>query len=132
MIVLGESYSKIPDIFELAKSELAEHIEYYGYADSKADYYRMLAWSDIVVSTADHEFFGVSMLEASFLGCYPLVPNRLVYPELYPVECLYNTHNQLYNRIKKIALNPSLVRNSEIFIDYQRFDMKGFHRILFD
>ena len=37
----------------------------------------MVSSAHISISTADHEFFGVSMVEAAQVGCYCLVPNRL-------------------------------------------------------
>jgi hypothetical protein len=43
-----------------------------------------------VVSTALHEFQGLSVLEASQAGCLPLVPDRLCYPEMYPADCRYD------------------------------------------
>jgi len=58
-----------------------------------ADLYpHLLRRSDVVVSTAHQEFFGVSIAEAMTCRAVPLVPNRLVYPELLGPElaqCLY-------------------------------------------
>jgi glycosyltransferase involved in cell wall biosynthesis len=43
---------------------------------------RVLQQADVIVSTARHEFFGLSVLEAMSAGVVPLLPNRLSYPEL--------------------------------------------------
>ena len=58
---------------------------------SKEEYYKLLSRAKVVVSFALQENFGFSILEACFLGCIPVVPNRLVYPELYSEKYLYNT-----------------------------------------
>jgi glycosyltransferase involved in cell wall biosynthesis len=58
----------------------------------EATYRKLLQRSDIVVSTARQEFFGVSVAEAMAGGAVPLVPNRLAYPELLGPDlaaCLY-------------------------------------------
>ena len=58
---------------------------------SKEEYYKLLSRAKVVVSFALQENFGFSILEACYLGCIPVVPNRLVYPELYNEKYLYNT-----------------------------------------
>ena len=42
----------------------------------------MLSNADVIVSTAHHDFFGVSVVEAISAGAYPLLPRRLAYPEI--------------------------------------------------
>lgn len=81
--VIGERFPESPGVFEEARAILGEHVDRWGYLESRDEYVRTLLDSDIVVSTADHEFFGVSMVEAAAAGCYPLVPQRLAYPELF-------------------------------------------------
>ena len=52
-----------------------------GHMRSKSDYYRLLGAARVVVSCARQETFGISMVEGALLGCYPVAPNRLAYPE---------------------------------------------------
>jgi glycosyltransferase involved in cell wall biosynthesis len=60
---------------------LGDRLVWNGFADRDA-YVELLNGSDISVSTADHEFFGVSIVEAVAAGCCPVLPARLSYPEL--------------------------------------------------
>ncbi len=64
VIVLGESFRDIPEIFPLAKAQLAQHILHFGYVRDRQKYYKLLTQGTIAVSTAIHEFFGLAMLEA--------------------------------------------------------------------
>jgi len=80
--VIGESFRDKPDVFEQARLEFSSHIERWGYQQSRDDYQRALSEADVIVSTANHEFFGIGVVEAVAAGAYPLVPNRLSYPEI--------------------------------------------------
>jgi len=91
----GESFGEVPPIFAEYKAKLDKHIAHWGYMASKEDYFKVLDESDIVVSTARHEFFGISVVEAIQAGCYPLCPNSLVYPEYLDAEFLFNTREQV-------------------------------------
>jgi len=84
LIVLGQHFERCPAVFGHAGEKLKKHILHYGYAEDKQEYLKLLAQGDIVVSTAGHEFFGMAVLEAVRCGCYPLVPDRLAYRELFP------------------------------------------------
>ena len=89
LVVLGEKFKDYPPIFDEAQERLKEHIVQFGYAESRQEYLDALTQCDIVISTAQHEFFGISVMEAVRAGCVPLLPNRLVYPELFGEQYLY-------------------------------------------
>ena len=80
--VLGESYRRTPECFAVAREEFAEEIDHWGYLESETAYANCLRESDVVVSTARHEFFGIAVLEAVSAGCLAVVPNCLAYPEV--------------------------------------------------
>jgi glycosyltransferase involved in cell wall biosynthesis len=79
--VMGEQFRQSPDVFDSARKEFADHIDRWGYQQERSDYEAALSEADVFVSTADHEFFGFSVLEAAAAGAFPLVPEKLAYPE---------------------------------------------------
>jgi glycosyltransferase involved in cell wall biosynthesis len=81
-VVGGREGVNTPPVFEEARERFRERIVHWGYQDEYDDYVAVLSESDVVVSTSQHEFFGISVLEAVACGCYPLVPKRLAYPEI--------------------------------------------------
>ena len=89
LIVLGQSFQRRPDIFDEAQEKLAHKVLHFGYVESRQEYIKLLCQADIVVSTAIHEFYGISVIEAVRAGCIPVLPNRLSYPELFPAEYLH-------------------------------------------
>jgi len=80
--VLGQRFSEVPDMFVTAKEHLTEYINQWGYLEDRNEYTQTLLDSDIVVSTADHEFFGIGIVEAIAAGAWPILPDRLSYPEI--------------------------------------------------
>ncbi|MBN1605203.1 MAG: DUF3524 domain-containing protein [Polyangiaceae bacterium] len=102
--VIGESFADVPDVFAQARRDLAAHIDRWGYQRPRAEYEATLRESDVVVSTARHEFFGLSVMEAVSAGCVPVLPDRLVYPELFPKSALYDgTIRGLVDRLAELA-----------------------------
>lgn len=89
LVVMGESFASQPAIFAEARQRLAGRILHFGYVASRREYVNWLKVGDIVISTALHEFYGISVIEAVRAGCLPLLPNRLSYPGLFPGEFLY-------------------------------------------
>jgi glycosyltransferase involved in cell wall biosynthesis len=81
--VVGEQFREMPEVFAGACEEFADRIECWGYQKSRAAYFGVLRRADVFVSTARHEFFGLSAIEAALAGSYPLLPKRLAYPEVF-------------------------------------------------
>jgi len=61
----------------------------------KPRYYDLLADSRVAVSFAVAENFGIGMVEAAMLGCYPVVPDRLSYRETFPLDERYPDERDL-------------------------------------
>ena len=91
LYVVGQSFQTKPACFEKVKSILQEKIKHWGYLESASDYRALLPQMDLVVSTALHEYQGLSVLEAAASGCHVLVPNRLAYPEWFHGDALYES-----------------------------------------
>lgn len=101
LVVLGESYNKAPKVFEKAKEELNDRIIHWGFAASFKEYAYWLWRSDILPVTSIQDFFGGSIVEAMYCDCYPLLPNRLAYPEHIEEAYLYG-QGELKERLKNL------------------------------
>ena len=56
---------------------------------SKDEYYKLLSESKVVLSTAFHENFGISMVEGYHHWCIPVAPNWASYKEIFDKKYLY-------------------------------------------
>ncbi|GEM_PF-14044 len=81
--VIGERFRDVPACFDRARRQFARCIDRWGYQQRRADYLAALREADVIVSTADHEFFGLSVVEAVLAGAWPVLPRRLAYPEIF-------------------------------------------------
>nr|XP_054931748.1 glycosyltransferase-like domain-containing protein 1 isoform X1 [Dermacentor andersoni] len=131
---LGQKFDELPCRSPLpcpaaslvgVREQLGDRIRQWGPLPDREQYLALLREADVVVSTAHHEFYGVAMLEASLLGCYPLCPNRLVYPEIYPPCCRYNTWRQLVKRLRSFCLRPEAARRMAPKLDRSRFSWES-------
>jgi glycosyltransferase involved in cell wall biosynthesis len=95
--VIGQSFRDRPGVFDDARKSFSDHIDHWGYQITRADYESVLRQADAIVSTANHEFFGISLVEAMASGAYPLVPNRLSYPEIIGQSRIKNKEQFFYD-----------------------------------
>ncbi len=105
VVLAGENQRQKPTEFLKAKQALGERVIHFGYVDNFADYARYLWEADLHVSTAQQDFFGISVVEAIYCGCYPLLANRLNYPYLIPAEfhedLLFDSDEGLYYLLQR-------------------------------
>jgi glycosyltransferase involved in cell wall biosynthesis len=109
--VIGQSFRDRPDVFARARKIFSGHIDHWGYQKTRPGYERVLKQSDVIVSTANHEFFGISVVEAIAAGAYPLIPDRLSYPEIIGLAQIENAEQFFYdgsprdlaNKLRRLA-----------------------------
>jgi len=96
LVILGQSFEQHPEIFDKTWERLGHRLLHVGYVADRKKYYQWLRRGTIIVSTANHEFYGMAVIEAVRAGCRPLLPDRLSYPELFPRDYLYHDEELLH------------------------------------
>ena len=128
LVILGESFSKSPKVFEESKKEFVNQIVHWGYVDSFEEYAKWLWKSHIIPVTSNQEFFGVSVMEAMYCDVWPIVPNRLTYPELIPEifhkNNIYKTEEGLFKKILWSINNCNDLAQYNIASIPERFDWR--------
>ncbi len=114
LVLAGQNQRREPEEFLAARERFAGEIVHYGFAPDFGAYARLLWSSHIMVSTARHEFFGMSAVEAMHCGCHPLLPNRLNYPSLVPAEFLYGTQQELVERLATLLSEQGWLRGDGV------------------
>jgi glycosyltransferase involved in cell wall biosynthesis len=128
LVILGESFRQQPGEFLEAQRRLGERVRHAGYAPDFADYARWLWQADLLPVTSRHDFFGSSVVEAVYCGCFPLLPRRLSYPELIPPEyhdlCFYQDFDDLVARLAAAIehgspLQPAALQEAVAHFDWR-------------
>lgn len=108
VLFLGRLHNeKQPRLFDMLKEEIenkikTKKIHFIKTMEqdlSKQEYYELLSRSKISVSFALQENFGYAIRESAVLGCVPVSPNRLSYPEFLPDELLYQTFEECIDKV---------------------------------
>lgn len=134
LALLGQSFPESEGLFDAAASRLGKsRVVQMGAIENRSEYLSFLGQCQVVVSTAHHEFQGLSVLEAVSRGVHPLLPRRLSYPELFPPEVLYNTRVQLLDGLRARLVhctdpNKSLVKKASSYLWGHR--LQGFEDVL--
>lgn len=89
LAMTGQQFRRSPEIFNRIESEFSHRLIQFGYLEDVADYRALLRDADLVLSTAQHEFQGLAVLEAVASGCVPVVPDRQAYPEIFAEQFRY-------------------------------------------
>ncbi len=97
LAVCGAGEAELP-------AELAERAIHIGRLKDRKAYWELLGRSHVVVSTAVHEFFGISVLEAVHAGARPLAPDRLAYRETLPAEYRYGVQEELVDELERLCV----------------------------
>jgi glycosyltransferase involved in cell wall biosynthesis len=92
LALLGKRPQRTPEPLQRLRRELPDRIVADGRLP-REQYCELLGRADIAISTAIHEFQGISMIEATSAGALPLVPDALCYREQYPQQYRYPPGN---------------------------------------
>jgi glycosyltransferase involved in cell wall biosynthesis len=118
LVLVGEEFDRAPpDVSDLF-TRLKPVIKHGGWVPDHQTYLEWLRKADIVVSSSIQENFGLAVIEAVLSGCQPLLPNRLVYPEIIPPElherCLYPGDAALHERLAELIDGRGRLAGTEL------------------
>lgn len=126
LILMGEHFERIAPDLKRQVAALKGRILHAGFVAGRTEYRRLLSRSDVVVSTARHEFFGVGVVEAVAAGAWPLLPARLAYPEILPRRLhaahLWRTEAEFVHKLRTAIQGVESVRAADLRRAVARFD----------
>ncbi len=112
--ILGENFSQQPVEFQNAREKLGYRILHYGYVEDFEHYAEWLFKADIIPVTSNQDFFGASAVSAIYCGCYPILPDRLAFPEIFPIalfpENYYHHFDELVEKLAWAIKNIDVIR----------------------
>ncbi len=110
LAIMGEKYDAVPSEFDTAPERFRDELVVFGYQENSDDYLTWLHKGTVLVSTAVQENFGISVMEAVACGCFPLLPDRLSYPELFPPpyrpDVIFKNETDLQARLEQVLTRP--------------------------
>ena len=91
--IIGQQFKRCPEEMEQVKLLLESRnwLGQWGCIELEESYFKLLAASDVVLSTSIHDFQGLSIIEGMAVGLSPFVPDRLAYPEFVPSQNRYTS-----------------------------------------
>ncbi len=95
LIVTGESFRKVPAVFQQAREKFADRINHWGYVDDISQYESLLQQATLAPVTSIQDNFGISVVEAAYCGATPVLPDRLSYSELFGGNYIYRDFDEL-------------------------------------
>lgn len=108
----GRPRHPVPQLNEINETYKSQII-HDGFAKNLEDYWSLLKQMDVVVSTANHEFFGIAICEAIWAGAIPIVPDRLSYREHIPGSCRYQTLDDAVSMVAHYTSTAARVLQSK-------------------
>ncbi|MBT8228785.1 MAG: DUF3524 domain-containing protein [Bacteroidia bacterium] len=96
---ITEFYERFPSLFD-----------YFGYAESYEKYIQLIKGSHILPVSSEHDFLGISVIEALFCGLQPVLPEKMVYQEHLPAGfdyCFYQGQDQFIEKTRNTLLTLS-------------------------
>ncbi|MEM7799547.1 MAG: DUF3524 domain-containing protein [Chloroflexota bacterium] len=127
LAICGEHFQSQFDTFKADLAGLESRVVHFGYADEAT--YRALLWAaDLTISTAIHEFFGISIIEAIYCNTMPLLPKRLSYPELIPssfhTDVFYSGKKELLFRCKELLTEKDRIESIKysLSVHFKKYD----------
>jgi len=110
LILLGQKFNSYPEEFEIIEKEFKSHIIHIGHISDYSNYLNLVLNCNILPVTSNHDFFGISVLEAIYLGLTPILPYGLVYEEHFksiPSSLFYKDENELFEKTKEVILKQN-------------------------
>jgi len=104
LILAGQKGNLSSSVYAQLKKNYSHQILADGFVTAYADYIKLLDRATILPVTSDHDFYGISVMEAILVGVCPILPENKVYEEFisptpFP-ELFYQGRHDFFEKVK--------------------------------